>query len=95
VPSPTDRIVIGRRRNTGESRRPGERRVRAVPREHWTWAGDGNEHPALISMELWETAQEIGRKRGSVRDHTAPPAGTGTRSAPASPASSASAACAA
>ena len=26
-------------------------------------------------MELWEAAQEVGRKRGSVRDHTAPPAG--------------------
>jgi hypothetical protein len=60
---------------TRESQRPGEREVVKVPREHWTWAADGNEHPALVSMELWEAAQEIGRKRGSVRDHTAPPAG--------------------
>jgi hypothetical protein len=40
-----------------------------VPREHWTWAADGNEHPALVTMELWEAAQVIGRQRGNVADH--------------------------
>jgi site-specific DNA recombinase len=74
-PKYTGRVVIGRTRNAGQSRRPGERKVRAVPREHWTWADDDNQHPALVSMELWEAAQAIGRARGSVRDHTAPPAG--------------------
>jgi site-specific DNA recombinase len=74
-PKYTGKVVFGRRRNAGDARNPGQRKVRYVPREHWTWAADGNEHPALVSMELWEAAQEAGRKRGSVRDHTAPPAG--------------------
>jgi hypothetical protein len=74
-PKYTGKVVIGRTRNAGESTRPGERKVRAVPREHWTWAADGNEHPALVSMALWEAAQAIGYKRGNTRDHTAPPAG--------------------
>ena len=93
-PKYTGKVVLGRTRNAGESQRPGERKVVAVPREHWTWAADGNEHPALVSMELWEAAQEIGRKRGSVRDHTAPPAGTCTRCGRGSPAPSASGGCA-
>jgi DNA invertase Pin-like site-specific DNA recombinase len=74
-PKYTGKIVIGRTRNAGDSTRPGERKVRAVPREHWTWAADGNEHPALVSMDLWEAAQAMGYKRGNTRDHTTPPAG--------------------
>jgi site-specific DNA recombinase len=74
-PKYTGKIVIGRTRNTGISTRPGQRKTRAVPREHWTWAADGNEHPALVPMELWEAAQATGRKRGNARDHTAPAAG--------------------
>jgi len=74
-PKYTGKVVIGRTRNTGISGRPGQRKTRAVPREHWTWAADGNEHPALVPMELWEAAQATGRKRGNARDHTAPPAG--------------------
>jgi site-specific DNA recombinase len=74
-PKYTGKIVIGRTRNTGESRSPGQRKTRAVPREHWTWAGDGNEHPALVPMDLWEAAQEIGHERSNVRDHAAPPTG--------------------
>lgn len=58
-----------RTRNTGDGKNPGQRKVKAVPREHWTWAADGNEHPALVSMELWEAAQVIGRQRGNVADH--------------------------
>jgi site-specific DNA recombinase len=67
-PKYTGKIVIGRTRGTGT---PGKRKVRAVPREHWTWAADGNEHPALIPMELWEAAQTAGRDHGNVRDHQA------------------------
>ncbi len=74
-PKYTGRVVLGRTRNAGDSTRPGEKKIRQVPREHWTWAADENAHPALVPMELWEAAQDIGRKRGSVRDHTAPPAG--------------------
>jgi DNA invertase Pin-like site-specific DNA recombinase len=73
-PKYTGKVVIGRTRNAGPSQRKGERKVRAVPREHWTWAGDDHDHPALVSMELWEAAQDTGRQRGSVADHTAPPA---------------------
>jgi site-specific DNA recombinase len=68
-PKYTGRIVIGRTRNAGDGKNPGQRKVQAVPREHWTWAADGNEHPALVSMELWEAAQVIGRQRGNVADH--------------------------
>jgi DNA invertase Pin-like site-specific DNA recombinase len=74
-PKYTGRIVIGRTRNAGDSSRPGERKRRPVPREQWTWAAEGNEHPALVPLEVWEAAQDTGRKRGSVQDHTAPPAG--------------------
>jgi site-specific DNA recombinase len=68
-PKYTGRIVIGRTRNAGDGKNPGQRKVKAVPREHWTWAADGNEHPALVPMELWEAAQVIGRQRGNVADH--------------------------
>ena len=96
-PKYTGRVVLGRTRNAGTGKRAGEKKIRSVPREHWTWAADGNEHPALISMELWEAAQDIGRQRGKVRDYTAqrPGARTTTRCAPGSAAPSATAACAA
>ena len=32
-------------RNTGPTRRKGERKIRRLPREYWTWAGDDNTHP--------------------------------------------------
>lgn len=67
-PKYTGRVVIGRTRNTAA--RPGQpKKVRQVPREHWTWASDDNTHPALVAMELWEAAQLTGRERGNVRDH--------------------------
>jgi hypothetical protein len=68
-PKYTGRVVIGRRRNVGTGKRAGERKMRAVPREHWTWADDANAHPALITMDLWEAAQLVGRQRGNVQDH--------------------------
>jgi hypothetical protein len=43
--------------------------MRKVPREHWTWAGDGNEHTPLVTMELWEAAQTAGQEHAKVRDH--------------------------
>jgi len=45
-PKYTGRVVLGRRKNAGPSQRPGEKRMIAVPREHWPWAAEGNEHPA-------------------------------------------------
>jgi site-specific DNA recombinase len=74
-PKYTGKIVIGRTRNTGTSQRPGERKVRAVPREHWTWAADDNAHEPLVSMDLWEAAQVIGRERGNTADRQERPAG--------------------
>jgi site-specific DNA recombinase len=68
-PKYTGRVVIGRTRNTGKSKRAGERKMRPVPREHWTWASDDNAHVALISMNMWEAAQVIGRQRGNVADY--------------------------
>ncbi len=68
-PKYTGRIVIGRTRNAGDGKNPGQRKVKAVPREHWTWAADGNQHPELVTMELWEAAQAVGRQRGNVQDH--------------------------
>jgi hypothetical protein len=43
--------------------------MRPVPREHWTWASEDNAHPSLVSMELWEAAQQVGRQRGNVADY--------------------------
>jgi hypothetical protein len=68
-PKYTGRVVIGRTRNAAA--RPGQRKIRKVPREHWTWASDDNAHPALVLMELWEAAQAAGREHGNVRDHQA------------------------
>jgi site-specific DNA recombinase len=67
-PKYTGRVVLGRTRNAGTSHRKGERKTRAVPRAYWTWADDTNRHPELVSMDLWEQAQEIGAERGNVRD---------------------------
>jgi site-specific DNA recombinase len=67
-PKYTGRVVLGRTRNTGPSTRPGERKIRPVPRAYWTWAADENRHPALVDMDLWEQAQTVGTERGNVRD---------------------------
>lgn len=68
-PKYTGKVVIGRTRNAGTGKRPGERKVKAVPREHWTWAAGEHAHEALISMQMWEAAQSVGRERGNVKDH--------------------------
>jgi len=67
-PKYTGRVVLGRTRNAGTSKRKGERKVREVPRAYWTWADEANRHPALVDMDLWEQAQTIGAQRGNVRD---------------------------
>ena len=45
-PKYTGYMVYGRTRNTGKSQRAGERKVRAVPPEEWTWSAQPS-HPAL------------------------------------------------
>jgi site-specific DNA recombinase len=71
-PKYTGRVVLGRTTNTGPTRRKGERKIRRLPREYWTWAGDANTHPALTDMDTWEAAQQVGRQRGNVRDPLSP-----------------------
>lgn len=71
-PKYTGRVVLGRTTNTGPTARKGERKVRHLPREYWTWADEANAHPALVPVELWEAAQAIGRQRGNVRDPGTP-----------------------
>ena len=66
-PKYTGRIVLGRTRNTSAD--PGKPKMRKVPREHWTWAADGNAHPALVTTELWEAAQAVSAEHARVRDH--------------------------
>ncbi len=69
-PKYTGYMVYGRTRNTGKSQRPGERKVRAVPREEWTWSAQPS-HPALVTRELWQAAQRGGRRyplRSRLRD---------------------------
>ena len=55
-PKYTGRVVLGRTTNTGPTRRKGERKIRRLPREYWTWAGDDNTHAPLIDMDTWEAA---------------------------------------
>src|SRR5882724_8861976 len=40
--------VLGRTTNTGPTMRKGERKVRHLPRDYWTWADPGNAHSALV-----------------------------------------------
>ena len=67
----TGYMVYGRTRNTGKSQRAGERKVRAVPREEWTWSAQPA-HPALVSRELWEAAQLVAADHEGVRDPEVP-----------------------
>jgi hypothetical protein len=71
-PKYTGRVVLGRTTNTGPTRRKGERKIRRLPREYWTWAGDDNTHPPMTDMDTWEAAQQVGRQRGNVRDPLTP-----------------------
>ncbi len=67
-------MVYGRTRNAGKSQRKGERKVRAVPREQWTWSPEPA-RPALITREAWDAAQDIGagpRRRGTPGPRPAP-----------------------
>ncbi len=74
-------MVYGRSRNTGKSQRPGERKVRGVPREQWTWSAEPA-HPALITREVWDAAQEVGAATARVRDSEVPPARVPRRAYP-------------
>jgi len=77
-PKYTGYMVYGRTKNTGKSQRPGQRKVRAVPRDQWTWS-PAPVHPALVSRQLWEEAQEVGKAHEGVRDTEVPTSRQGRR----------------
>ena len=77
-PKYTGHMVYGRTRNAGKSQRPGQRKVRPVPAEEWTWSAEPS-HPALVTRELWEQAQTVGRDHEGVRDSEVPTTQPGRR----------------
>jgi site-specific DNA recombinase len=66
-PKYTGHMVYGRTKNTGKSQRPGQRKTRSVPQEEWTWSKEPS-HPALVSRDMWEAAQKVGKDHAGVRD---------------------------
>lgn len=70
-PKYTGHMVYGRTRNAGKPQRPGQRKIRATPMEEWTWLKDPS-HPALVSRDMWEAAQKIGKDHAGVRDAEVP-----------------------
>jgi hypothetical protein len=77
-PKYTGRMVYGRTKNIGKSQRAGQRKVRPVPMEQWTWSPKGT-HPALTSRETWEEAQKVGKEHNGVRDAEVPTRQPGRR----------------
>jgi Recombinase/Recombinase zinc beta ribbon domain len=77
-PKYTGYMVYGRTKNTGKSQRPGQRKIRSVPRDQWTWS-PAPVHPALVSRQLWEEAQKIGAAHEGVRDTEVPTRREGRR----------------
>jgi site-specific DNA recombinase len=80
-PKYTGYMVYGRTRNTGKSQRKGERKVRALPREQWTRSAEPA-HPALITRQVWDAAQQIGAANARVRDAEVPAARASRRRYP-------------
>jgi hypothetical protein len=79
-PKYTGYMVYGRTRNAGKSQRPGERKIVNQPRDKWVWSPEPT-HPALVTMEVWEAAQEVGKAHERIRD-TAKPSKRGKRAYP-------------
>jgi DNA invertase Pin-like site-specific DNA recombinase len=77
-PKYTGYMVYGRTRNTGKSQRAGQRKVRAVPRDQRTWSPEPS-HPALVSRELWDAAQQVAADHEGVRDPEVPTIREGRR----------------
>jgi hypothetical protein len=61
-PKYTGYMVYGRRHKV-------HGKVRAVPRDKWIWSPQPT-HPAIVSREIWETAQTTGAEHGTSRDGT-------------------------
>jgi site-specific DNA recombinase len=80
-PKYTGYMVYGRTKNVGKSQRKGERKVTRVPRDQWIWS-DAPTHPALITREVWDAAQDIGAAHARVRDAEVPAARPARRTYP-------------
>jgi hypothetical protein len=65
-PKYTGYQVFGRRRRVPGGRR---RRFRLAPRDQWLWSPDPT-HPAIITRDVWEAAQDIGADHASSSDDT-------------------------
>ena len=46
-------------------------KMTTVPPSEWLWSPEPT-HPAIITRELWETAQTVGAEHGTSRDGTGP-----------------------
>jgi len=77
-PKYTGHMVYGRTRNTGKSQRAGQRKVRAVPQSEWTWSAEPV-HPALVTRDTWELAQQVGKEHNGIRDAEVPTRQRGRR----------------
>jgi hypothetical protein len=64
-PKYTGHMVYGRRRSTGR------RRFHDVPQDQWIWSPEPA-HPAIITRQVWDTAQTIGAGHASSRDDAEP-----------------------
>jgi Recombinase len=60
-PKYTGHMVYGRRRSSGS------RRFHGVPQDQWIWSPQPA-HPAIITRQIWDTAQTIGAEHASARD---------------------------
>ena len=64
-PKYTGYMVYGRRRSTGR------RRFHDVPQDQWIWSPEET-HPAIITRDVWDTAQTAGADHASARDDAEP-----------------------
>ena len=95
-PKYTGRVVLGRTTNTGPTARKGERKVRHLPRDYWTWADESNAPPrpgpgGAVGSRPGD--RPAARQRPRPRHPRPSAAAAGTPTAPGSGAASASAAC--
>ena len=72
-PKYTGHMVYGRTRKTSNSRK-----ARPVPQDQWIWSPQPF-HPALVDRATWDEAQQIGTRRGNVRDPETPTRQPGRR----------------
>jgi hypothetical protein len=63
-PKYTGHMVYGRRRSTGG------KHFRKAPPEQWIWSPEPT-HPAIVTRQMWDTAQAIGAEHASARDEPA------------------------